>query len=78
MGQEKFILLMSNISAALVAKIGERQKVSDAEALERLYSSKLYSILEQEDTKVWQYSTEMLYSLFEQEIQSGVLKFPDI
>jgi len=32
-----------------------------------LYSSKLYATLEKEETKAWQYSTQMLYSLFEQE-----------
>ena len=69
MGQEQFVLMMSNISAVLVAKIAEKQNISDAEALEKLYSSKLYSLLEQEDTKVWQYSTDMLYSLYEQELQ---------
>lgn len=78
MGQEQFVLMMSNISAELVAKIAEKQNISDAEALEKLYSSNLYSLLEQEDTKVWQYSTDMLYSLYEQELQSGELNFPDV
>lgn len=78
MGQEQFVLMMSNISAALVAKIAEKQNISDAEALENLYSSSLYALLEQEDTKVWQYSTEMLYSLYEQELKSGELTFPDV
>lgn len=78
MGQEQFVLMLSNISAALVAKIAEKQNVSDAEALEKLYSSNLYSFLEQEDTKVWQYSTDMLYSLYEHELLSGELNFPDV
>jgi len=43
-----------------------------------LYNSKLYAILEQEETKVWQYSTEMLYSLFEQEEEMGKVEFPDV
>ena len=78
MGREQFVLMMSNISAALVTKISEKQSISDSEALEKLYSSNLYSLLEQEDTKVWQYSTDMLYSLYEQEIKSGKLIFPDV
>lgn len=43
-----------------------------------MYASKLYAALEQEDTKVWQYSTDMLYSLFEQEAQTGTITFPDV
>ena len=34
--------------------------------------------LEQEDTKVWQYSTDMLYSLLEQEERTGEIEFPDV
>lgn len=78
MGQEQFVLMMSNISASLIAKIAQKQNISVQEALEKLYSSNLYSLLEQEDTKVWQYSTDMLYNLFEQEQQTGELKFPDV
>ena len=78
MRQEQFVLMMSNISASLIAKIAQKQNISDKEALEKLYSSNLYSLLEQEDTKVWQYSTDMLYNLFEQEQQTGELKFPDV
>lgn len=42
------------------------------------YNSKLYATLEQEDTKVWQYSTDMLYLLFEQEEKTGKIEFPDV
>ena len=41
-------------------------------------AQKLYAALEQEETKVWQYSTEMLYSLFEQEEQTGSICYPDV
>ena len=34
--------------------------------------------LENEETKVWQYSTHMLYSLFEQEEINGDIQFPDV
>ena len=78
MEQEQFVLMMSNISASLIAKIAQKQNISDQEALEKLYSSNLYSLLEQEDTKVWQYSTLMLYSLFEQEELTGAIEFPDV
>ena len=38
----------------------------------------MYATLEQEDTKVWQYSTDMLYLLFEQEEKTGKIEFPDV
>ena len=31
-----------------------------------------------EETKVWQYSTQMLYTLLEQEERTGTIQFPDV
>lgn len=78
MGQEQFEALMPYISADLVAMIADRQNISGEEAIKKLYSSKLYALLEDEETKVWHYSTHMLYSLFEQEEKTGEIIFPDV
>lgn len=78
MGQEQFMAMMPYISADLIGMIVKKQSISETEALSKLYASKLYAILEKEDTKVWQYSTEMLYSLLEKEEKTGELLFPDV
>ena len=78
MGQEQFAAIMPYICSDLVAVICEKQNITDKEAIEKLYNSKLYAALEKEETKVWQYSTQMLYSLFEQEMTSGKIEFPDV
>lgn len=78
MSQEQFAAMMPYISADLVAMIAEKQNISHEEAIKKLYTSKLYAALEKEETKVWQYSTQMLYSLFEQEEQTGTIRFPDV
>ncbi len=78
MGQNEFNAIMPYISADLVAMISEKQNVSNEEAIKKLYASKLYAALENEDTKVWQYSTQMLYSLFKQEEKTGEIHFPDV
>lgn len=78
MGQEQFAAIMPYISADLVDMISKRQEISEEEALSKLYSSKLYSTLENEETKVWQYSTNMLYSLLLQEEKTGSISFPDV
>ena len=69
---------MPYISTDLVSLIAEKQRISEKEAIKKLYSSKLYSALEDEQTKVWQYSTQMLYNLFEQEENTGNIQFPDV
>ena len=78
MGQEQFAAIMPSISSDLVAMIVSKQGISEKEAIKKLYSSKLYAALEQEETKVWHYSTGMLYSLYEQEVNTGEIQFPDI
>lgn len=78
MGQEQFSALMPYISTDLAAMIAEKQKISEKAAINKLYNSRLYAILEKEETKVWQYSTQMLYSLLEQEEKTGNLIFPDV
>lgn len=76
MGQEQFIAMMPYISTDLVSLISKKQNISEEEAIIKLYASKLYEALENEETKVWQYSTQMLYSLFEQEQKAGTIQFP--
>lgn len=78
MGQEQFHAIMPVISADIVSMITAKRGVSETEAIKLLYESKLYAALEKEETKVWQYSTPMLYSLLEQEWSSGAIRYPDV
>ena len=78
MGQEQFIAIMPYISADLIDMISKKKGITENEAISKLYASKLYSDLEREDTKIWQYSTDMLYSLFEQEERTGTITYPDV
>lgn len=78
MSEEQFAAIMPIICADFVAYIAEKKQISEDAAIDLLYSSKLYSLLEQERTKVWYYSTPMLYSLLMQEEQTGEIEFPDV
>ena len=77
MGQERFAAMMPYISADLVAMIANKQNITNEEAITKLYASKLYETLENEETKVWQYSAVMLAQLFEEE-RSGMLVLPEV
>ena len=78
MNQERFAVLMPIICADLLKLIVQKSNVSHKDAFDRLYGSKLYALLENEETKIWHYSTPMLYSLLEQEEQTGNIVFPDV
>jgi len=50
----------------------------DDEAFLKLYNSTLYFFLENEQTKVWHYSAEKLFRLFDEELNTGKLGTPNI
>ena len=78
MNPSQFAAIMPYISADLVGMIAEKENISENAAITKLFNSELYAILEQEDTKVWHYSTHMLYSLLKQEETTGKIEFPDV
>lgn len=77
MEQEQFSALMPYIVTDLIAEICKIQNLSEEDAFKKLYFSKLYTVLENEETKVWHYSTQLLYRLLEQEEENGTIVFPD-
>lgn len=78
MDKSKFDAMFPIISSALTEKIATELNLSDKIAIEELYSSRLFEILEQEETKLWQYSTEKLFDLFLEERNSGNISFPQV
>lgn len=78
MSREQFAAILPYISADLIYMIGNKKKLSEEEAILKLYTSKLYAVLEQEESKLWHYSTPMLYSLLEQEELTGYIHYPDV
>ena len=77
MNERSFETLLYGITANTVAKIMELNNWSEDIAMERFTSSKVYSFLEREETKVWQYSALMLAQLFNEE-RSGRFSLPEV
>lgn len=77
MNDRSFETLLYKITAAVAARLIESNGWSEDLAMERFTESKLYSYLEREETKVWQYSTAMLVELFNEE-RAGQLSFPEV
>ena len=77
MNERSFETLLYGITANVVAKIMELNGWTEDKALERFTQSKLYSYLEREETKVWQYSALMLAELFNEE-RAGRLSLPEV
>lgn len=63
MTQVQFSALLPIICIDLIEMIAQKNSITDLEATVNLYQSRLYSSLEKESTKLWHYSTPMLYAL---------------
>ena len=77
MNERSYETLLYGITANVVLKIMESTGWDENEAMERFTQSKLYSYLEREETKVWQYSAVMLAQLFNEE-REGRLVLPEV
>lgn len=77
MNGRSYETLLYSITANVISKIMELNGWQEDEAMERFTKSKLYSYLEKEETKVWQYSTLMLAQLFNEE-RTGILSLPEV
>jgi len=69
------IILPLKVEGVVELLIQERN-MSLENALEYLYSSQLYALLEREETKMWYYSSQMLLHLLENEKKTGELSLP--
>ena len=77
MNERSYETLLYGITANVVGKIAANNNWTEDVTMERFTQSKLYSYLEREETKVWQYSAVMLAQLFEEE-RSGMLVLPEV
>lgn len=77
MTNEKLASLLMLIVPQVIALIIEAEHCSEIDAMNEFYASKLYALLEKEETKMWHLSPLMLYSLYTQEKETGDFDIPE-
>lgn len=77
MNKNRFAALMAMITPDIISKIMDTYGLDEDKAMALFHKSELYKALEKEDTKVWQYSSEMIVELFNREL-NGKLDFPEV
>jgi len=55
----------------LLTSIKNYYNISYQESIKELYNSKLYQLLEEEDTKMWYFSNHDLFNMFKEEKENG-------
>ncbi len=77
MEKRKFEAILMLLVPQVLSLITENGDIDEISAHKVFYESRLYTLLEQEDTKLWHLSPLMLYPMFEEERQTGNITFPE-
>lgn len=77
MDRKKFEAVLILLVPQIVSLIAEKHGCDELTAIKSFYVSKLYSLLEIEDTKLWHLSALALYELYDEEIRTGSITFPE-
>lgn len=77
MKQIKFEALLILIVPKVIALIVKNYGLDEISASKSFYESRVYSLLEQEDTKLWHYSPLTLFSMYDEERKTGNITFPE-
>ena len=74
---KKFNSLLSiAIIPQTISIIAEKEGVDEIKAMNEFYQSKVYSLLSDEETKMWHYSPMTVYTMWKHEKETGEVVFP--
>jgi len=77
MDQKKFEAMLVLIIPKVISLILENYEWDEVTASRAFYESKVYSLLEQEDTKLWHLSPLTLFNMYDEERKTGTITFPE-
>lgn len=69
--------VIAMITPGIINLLIENRALSLEEAAHVLYNSRLYTMLEDEKTKLWRLGYPMLYDLLAEELDTGEINFPE-
>lgn len=77
MEKQKFEAVLTLLVAQIIHLIVEDCQCDELAASKLFYASTVYSLLEQEDTKLWHFSALTLFNMFKEEMKTGTITFPE-
>ena len=75
--QENLNAVLVFITPGIIQSLMENRQIAVEEASILLYNSRLYHLLEDEETKLWHLSYPILYNMLEEELTTGKITFPE-
>lgn len=77
MDEKKFEAMLVLLVPQVIHLITERYSCDEVNASKEFYNSKVYSLLEQEETKLWHFSALTLFNMYDEEKKTGIFTFPE-
>ena len=77
MEKKKFDAMLVLIVPKVIQLIIENYHYDEITAAKEFYESKTYSLLEEEETKLWHLSPLTLFNMFDEEKKTGKITFPE-
>ena len=77
MEQKKFEAMLVLIVPKVIGLIVQKSGLDEVTATSAFYESRVYSLLEQEDTKLWHLSPLTLFNMYDEERKTGNITFPE-
>ena len=77
MDQNKLSGLLVLIVPQIVNLMKQAFSWDDENATRMLYESELYAALERDETKLWHLSAHALFELYQEELQTGHITYPE-
>lgn len=77
MEQKKFEAMLVLIVPKVIGLIVQNYGLDEVTATRSFYESRVYSLLEREDTKLWHLSPLTLFNMYDEERKTGNITFPE-
>lgn len=77
MADKKYEAILTLLVPQVINLICENYPLDEMTASREFYESKVYSLLEQEDTKLWHFSPLTLFNMFDEEKRTGDFQMPE-
>ncbi len=77
MSEEGFSALLTVIVPQIIGIVVREHRLDEKMATARFYSSRLYNELSDETLKLWHYSPQMLFKLYDEEVRTGTITYPE-
>lgn len=77
MNDKKFEAVLILIIPQIVQLLCTELSLDEITATKNFYGSKVYELLEEEDTKLWHLSPLSLFYMYKEELETGNFTFPE-